>query len=454
MMNIIKKIIILLCILVFIACEPGNLKIVNNGSGGVITSVSGRIDCGADCEEDYDESTIEILTAKPDSGYGFWGWTGDCSGDDSCIVSLNRISGDKKVTAVFRKNDYSAIEVITQNGGRLDYHHENNLIIHDRLGEDGFYDVYIMNADGTDDRCITCNHPDLPAEVHIGQPEWHPGMRYFVFQVAKQGSFIQKLSWLSSPGIGVYNDLWLFDLQTNRAEILREVPKGMKHGVLHPHFNKLGTQVSWSEMKKIFIPFWTGRELGGWELMIADFDVNTDFPSLKNIHSHTPGDEGVWYENHGFDPTGKKLIFTSNFRRGSSALLADIYTLDIESGETMQLTTEAYNEHAGFSPDSKKIVWMSTREPGPSYLLLSGGTDYWMMNSDGSNKQRITFLNNPFLSSIFQDDKENTPEFIVADLAWKDDSKSFYGYLQVTNNATTGLMSLNKDWIIRVIIPE
>lgn len=454
MMTVIRNIIITAFILLFFACETSSLKTINNGGGGVITSASGRIDCGDDCEADYDESTTEILTAKPDSGYGFWGWTGDCDGGDSCVVTLNRISGDKKVTAVFRKNDYVPIEVITQNGGRLDYRHENNLIIHDRLGEDGFYDVYIMNADGTKDNCITCNHPDIPAEVHIGQPEWHPVGRYFVFQVAKEGSFIKKLSWLTSPGIGVYNDLWLFDLQTNRAEILREVPKGMKHGVLHPHFNRQGTQLSWSEMEKIFIPFWTGRELGGWELMIADFDVSVELPSLKNITSYTPGDEGVWYENHGFDPAGKKLIFTSNFRRGSSALLADIYTLDIQSGETAQLTNTAYNEHAAISPDGKKIVWMSTREPGPSYLLLSGGTDYWMMNLDGSDKQRITFLNNSYLSPFSQFDKNNLPEFIVADLAWGTDAKSFFGYLQVTNNAITGLMSLNKDWIIRVTIPE
>lgn len=76
------------------------------------------------------------------------------------------------------------------------------------------------------------------------------------------------------------------------------------------------------------------------------------------------------------------------------------------------------------------------------------------MNSDGSNKQRITLLNNPFLSPFSQFDKENTPEFIVADLAWAADAKSFFGYLQVTDNAITGLMSLNKDWIIRVTIPE
>lgn len=161
---LLKHSLITLCILVFFAYEPGGLKTVNNGGGGVITSTSGTIDCGEDCEEDYDKSTIVILTATPDSGYRFWGWTGDCSGDDSCAVSLNRISGDKKVTAVFRKNDFVPIENITQNGGRLDYHHENNLIIHDRIGGDGFYDVFIMNADGTDDHCVTCNHPDIPAK--------------------------------------------------------------------------------------------------------------------------------------------------------------------------------------------------------------------------------------------------------------------------------------------------
>ena len=53
-----------------------------------------------------------------------------------------------------------------------------------------------------------------------------------------------------------------------------------------------------------------------------------------------------------------------------------------------QLTTSDYNEHAWFTPDGNQIVWMTNTQ-------ASSGTDWWMMNNDGSNKHRLTYFNEP-----------------------------------------------------------
>lgn len=67
----------------------------------------------------YDSSTIVTLLARPDSGYGFSGWSGDCSGSDSvCSVAM---SSAKSVTASFAPLALYHVVVLPVTGGRLNF---------------------------------------------------------------------------------------------------------------------------------------------------------------------------------------------------------------------------------------------------------------------------------------------------------------------------------------------
>ena len=86
------------------------------------------------------------------------------------------------------------------------------------------------------------------------------------------------------------------------------------------------------------------------------------------------------------------------------------------------MTNEGYNEHAHISPDGKYIVWMSSVGNGDTFDYYKVGTDYWLMNIDGSNKQRLTYLNKP-----------DHPHFrgryaVAADFAWDPSSSAKNGY--------------------------
>ncbi|MBN8870079.1 MAG: penicillin acylase family protein [Solirubrobacterales bacterium] len=78
--------------------DKHNLTVHKIGAGKVTSDVGG-IDCGSSCSNALDDGTVVTLTANPDPGSGFTGWSGGgCSGTATCQVT---IGGDREVTAVF-----------------------------------------------------------------------------------------------------------------------------------------------------------------------------------------------------------------------------------------------------------------------------------------------------------------------------------------------------------------
>jgi uncharacterized delta-60 repeat protein len=70
-----------------------------SGSGTVTSSVSG-INCGATCSASFAAVPVQ-LTATPSPGSSFIGWSGDCSGNGACAVTM---SADRAVTATFESD--------------------------------------------------------------------------------------------------------------------------------------------------------------------------------------------------------------------------------------------------------------------------------------------------------------------------------------------------------------
>jgi Tol biopolymer transport system component len=291
--------------------------------------------------------------------------------------------------------------LIKENGGRVDWSEQG--IAHSRYGEDGFYDLWVMNDDGSGAHCLTC---DL-SQLHNGQPAWHPSGTYIVFQSQDPSLPHTPLDdlMLTQPGHGKHNNLWITDLKGNFYQ-LTTIKKNKS--ILHPHFSHDGLQLLWSE--KI------GDSPLDWAIMLADF-VETPQPHLENVTPYQPLGN-VWYETHDFSPDDSRILLTVGTKEEYSGF--DIWEMDIKTQKMTQLTNnpDQWDEHAHYSPDGKKIVWASScgyvYEPKKWQKTLK--TELWIMDVDGSNKERLTYFNEP-------GHNEYMGSAIAADNSWSPDGK-------------------------------
>jgi len=75
------------------------VTVTPTGAGsGMVTSAPSGIDCGSTCTATFQPDTKVTLTAKPDNGFQFAGWSGACTGTGDCAVPSG---SNSTVTATF-----------------------------------------------------------------------------------------------------------------------------------------------------------------------------------------------------------------------------------------------------------------------------------------------------------------------------------------------------------------
>jgi hypothetical protein len=72
---------------------------VTEAGAGTVTSSPAGIDCGSTCSWQYDSDSVVTLTASPDPGSRFAGWSGACA--TTAVQCLVTMDGARSVTATF-----------------------------------------------------------------------------------------------------------------------------------------------------------------------------------------------------------------------------------------------------------------------------------------------------------------------------------------------------------------
>ena len=307
---------------------------------------------------------------------------------------------------------------IHADAGRVDYNMTTAVLAYDDYGGlDLYFDVFrsTLTSAGV---CYTCDHADLASpNKHIGQPAWNPAGTYFVFQA--QNTDAGCLDSEATPGSGLCNNLWAMDVLGVAATELYTVAGAGEGGLLHPHVSGDGLKVYFSER--------TVETPSTWRLAVCDIEFVFP-PSVSGCVYHAPAQADGFYEAHGcLDDACDELVFSCICDAADNDFDDfDIATYKVSTMTYTKLTNtqNEWDEHAIVGPDGR-IVWMSSKDTTVSPLR----TDWWIMDSDGSNKQRLTYFNDA-----------NHPEYIsagaiAADSTWVTNNR-FVGFRQAPSSNT------------------
>ena len=337
------------------------------------------------------------------------------------------------------------VAILTTDGGRLDWSPDGRTIAFDRLGDDGKWDLWLMDADGNNQECLTCDRPDL-GNGDMGQPAFHPSGGWLAFQRETPD---RPDNWLPShPGAGVYNDLMLMRLSDRHVFMLNDVAdgaNGVNGGTLHPVFSHSGDQILWTDYERGCLTC----PLGDWQIALADFEVDAGVPSLTNRQDFNPGKEGLWYETHGFGADDSWIYFSAA-TEGQNFFAADLIRMDLDTAPEYTRLTEtggsdldekrAYDEHAHLTPAGDGMIWLNDE---------SGVSEYWMMRPDRSGRFQVTDFNTKgHPHSELVDGKFSVPSDNAWNPAAPDDTPVAVGYIQVDFDLLNNVSPLN--YIVRL----
>jgi Tol biopolymer transport system component len=306
-------------------------------------------------------------------------------------------------------------QVFQQGAFGADWSKANDLIAFNAKASDGLFHIYTVRPDGTNRQQLGVGSASFPQRT-TGSPVWSPDGRFFAF-VAEKSSHPGD-STGAAPGWGSYSDLWVAAADGSRAWKLTDVAVDKDHGTIIPEFSPDGRLLEWTERTAAGKMLSPNRFAGFWVIKVADFTVAPDgTPSLSGVRTVSPPGD-AFNETGGFSADSTSLVFASDFET-HNFWKSQIYRLDLATGATTRLTRgDSYNEHPRYTPDGE-VLWM-TNADNPSR-----GTDWWTMNPDGSDPQRLSDFNSAGDARSFGTKQVYATVVQTAD--WSPDHRYFYG---------------------------
>ncbi|MEO5642961.1 MAG: hypothetical protein ABIQ40_08175 [Bacteroidia bacterium] len=279
------------------------------------------------------------------------------------------------------------------------YNKATATVAYGRKDKHGYYKIFLSDSLGNNEKPLTfpgwsVGTPSEKTDRHQWAEEWDPSGNYLFCYIEKAEYVKEKIHKRKPvdaiPGYGAFTDLWLVSRDGKQAWQLTDLPNTYNSGIIHSAISQNGKLFAWSE--RIKAPKFADMNMaaGSYVIKVADF-IFDSIPRFTNIRTFQPGNVDAANELDGISNDNTTISFYSTYE-SKNLFATPIYTLNIITGEIKKLTTESFAQAATYTPDGKHLVYM-TGVGCDIFPLQVQGADWYIMNTDGTNKKRLTFMN-------------------------------------------------------------
>lgn len=262
------------------------------------------------------------------------------SPDGSIVTNkdVEKLGGDKIMSESFKLENGKWLRNNVLNWSRLE---QPKGVLSFLCTKDGDFEIYTMNADGTDAKNLSRN------KALDFWSSWSPDGRYILFYSNRDGN----------------NEIYRMDADGKNPINLSN----------HPSNDYLP---AWSPDGKKII-FTSDRDEKNREI----YTMNADGTGIERLTINNLFEEVPTYS-----PDGKQILFTRQImEQGDTSLVSngEIFIMDTDGKNEKRLTRKkGYDSGAKFSPDGKRIAFYGPDE--------NKNFEIFIMNTDGSNLVNLT----------------------------------------------------------------
>lgn len=295
------------------------------------------------------------------------------------------------------------VRVLQQAGARPRFSPDGDRIVFDRKNADEYYDIYLTDLQGDTLVSLTEGNPGI-AQRNNGNAVFDPSGVYVIFVSEEDGHYSDSRKWMADPGVGLFSNLWATDTSGSRFWQLTDFPikqyltDGIPaRAVVNPLFSPDGASLLWTERYSEG----GNHNWGRWRIKTARFVSGADGPRLEDERVLFTPLTGTYVTAMGF-LSPNQMVVAGNLD-GQHEYGMDEYVYDIATGELFNLTNTPglWEEGASVTPDGRIIIMSNAYSPyvfdfsDPAWAAQSMERDFIMMQADGSDRQRLTFFNDP-----------------------------------------------------------